>query len=94
MTYDNYLTLLRQRHGDKFSDVSLARKFIPYFGTGTRIKVRMRTGEVITGTVSGSTGWQPVFLLMRRSTSIGSSDVLNERDEIIAVKRGRKYVDA
>lgn len=45
-----------------------------------------------TGTVGITTGWHPAFLLMSRSSAMGSSDVLSARDVIVAVKRGRSYV--
>lgn len=84
------------KHGDRLSTSDLAVGFIYYFENGDRIKVRTTypSGEVYerSGTVGITTGWRPVFLLMHRSNAHGSSDVLNAKDQIIAVKRGRQYI--
>lgn len=94
-TFDNYLTRQRAEYGDRFDPSSLAPQFIPYLNSGQRIKVRSTYGgdEVYerTGTVGVTGGWRPAFLLMHRSSDIGSSDVLGRKDEIVAVQRGRKY---
>lgn len=78
--------------GDRFDPSELTDKFVPYFDTGDRIKVHTSYGEDITGTVSTTTGWRPAFLLVRRSNAMGSSDLLSDRDTVVAVKRGRYYV--
>lgn len=84
------------RSSHEFDDSELCPKFVPYFENECRIKVRytFASGEVYerTGTVGVTSGWKPAFLLMHRSSDISSSDVLSERDEIVAVQRGRKYV--
>jgi hypothetical protein len=87
----------RREHGDKWNpaDLDAAAQFVPYFGTRQRIKVSRGYGDgephVRTGHVSRTTGWRPSFLLMHRSNSIGSSDLLCPEDQIIAVqnKHGR-----
>lgn len=77
---------------------SLARQFAPYYETGQRIRVEFvgRDGEVyetLTGTVGKTTGWRPVYLLMRRADSTGSVYTLGEADRVVAVKRDNgKYV--
>lgn len=58
-------------------------KFVQYYGTDTRIKVKFSHGEVKTGTVGMTTGWKPALLLMLRSNSTGSSYILSEKDSII-----------
>jgi len=90
---DDYLARGVARHGDKFDPSALADQFKPYFGTGKRIRVRFSYGEELTGTVGATTGWRPAFLLMRRSNSQGSPWLLGPDDKIVAVKRGRHYVD-
>lgn len=70
----------------------LAPAFAGYHRTGQRIRVRFDNGEEKTGTVGKTTGWRPVYLLMARSDSIGSSDLLSAKDTVVAVKRGGKYV--
>lgn len=84
-----YVERARARYGDKLDLGAIDRRFLPYFQTGQRIKVR-RHDEEITGTVSASLGWQPVLLLIRRSNSMGSSDVLDRHCELVAVQIGRK----
>lgn len=65
-----------------------AKKFAPYYGTNTRIKVAFKDGngkvyETKTGTVSKTNGWKPSFMLMLRSNSTGSSYLLTDNDDII-----------
>lgn len=95
--FNDYLNHKRSRHGDKFDVSELWEKFRPHFRSGQRIKVRRYYPETYegytrTGTVGVTTGTRPAFLLMHRSDASGSSDVLSEKDEIVAVQRGRKYV--
>ena len=88
--YFDYLDRARLLHGDRFDTSELHGQFIPYFNSGERIRVsdggRVRTGHVVV-----STGWRPVFLLKRRSSDHGSSDVLSSSDQVTHVQRGRKY---
>jgi hypothetical protein len=95
--WDDLLRRFKARYGDKFDPVQLHEKFRRYYHTDQRIKVRAyypESGESYTrtGMVSTTMGWRPGFLLMHRSSDIGSSDVLSEKDEVVAVQRGRKYV--
>jgi hypothetical protein len=82
----------QREHGSKWDSSALdaAAQFVPWFGTGQRIRVtRNYSGgepETRTGRVSRTTGWRPSFLLMHRSNTIGSSDVLGPEDRIIAVQ--------
>jgi hypothetical protein len=92
--YEDFIERAKRLWGDKFDDSDLAPQFIPYFGTGQRIKIagpRGVNGGEITGTVGVTTGWKPVFLLMRTSRSIGSSETLRRDDSIVAFQRGRFY---
>ena len=91
-SYAEYVARAQRKYGERFSDAELARKFVPFFESGARIKVRLRWGEEMTGTIGATTGWRPCFLLMRRSDSIGSPWTLSEADEIIAVQRNGRYV--
>lgn len=91
--FDAYLKRKQAAHGSKFDPSMLAAQFMPYYHTGERIKVRLDGMErELTGTVGVTTGWKPVFLLMRTARSLGSPYTLSDRDRITAVKRGRKYV--
>jgi hypothetical protein len=77
-------------HGEAFDASNLAPQFLPYYRTMRRLRVRTTypSGETFerTGWVGKTTGWRPVFLLMRRSDSISSWDTLGEADEIVAVQ--------
>ena len=90
----DYIARKQREYGTKFSDAGLAKQFAPYFESGERIMIdRSLDGEKpLTGTVGVTGGWVPCFLLMRTSRSTGSSVTLSDRDKVIAVKRGRKYV--
>lgn len=92
--FDDYVRRARAAHGDKLNLAGLPAKFVPYFGTGDRIKILTSYGETMTGTVGVTTGWIPKFLLMRRSNAHGSSILLEETDRIIAVKHegSRNYM--
>lgn len=88
----DYLQRAQRRHGSKLdlSEVDAADHFLPYFGTGTRLRVAWGDGPdsyVRTGTVTITTGWRPALLLLHRRTDRGSSDVLGPRDVIVGVKR-------
>lgn len=90
--YDEYLARKRKELGSTFDMSGLAEQFIPYFNNQERIKVDTGFGHV-TGTVGVTTGWKPLFLLMRTARSRGSSITLGKKDRIIAVKRGSVYVE-
>lgn len=80
----------QREYGDTFDASDLNPAFSRYFETGERIKARVY-GETVTGTVGMTTGWKPVFLLMRRANAIGSSYCLGKDAQVLAVKRGRTY---
>jgi hypothetical protein len=88
LTLNRTLNTLRHIHGPSFSESMLAPKFKPYFG-GPRIEVRTTypdgTTHVRRGRVGITTGRLPVFLLLPRSDSRSSSDILDDRDEIVRV---------
>jgi len=88
--YEYYLSTKKREWGEKFDPSGLDPRFIRYFRTGQRIRVKT-CGMILTGTVSATTGWKPAFLLMRRSNSLGSPWTLGPQDELIAVKQGRRY---
>jgi hypothetical protein len=88
LTLAGSLRLLREIHGDRFSEDGLAPQFRPYCH-GPRIEVRttLPDGTTFTrrGRVSITTGWIPVFVLLPRRDSRGSYDVLKKDDEIVRV---------
>lgn len=60
-----------------------ATKFIPYYENQQRIKVDVIGMGIKSGTVGKTIGWKPVFILMLRSNSTGSSIILTDKDEIL-----------
>lgn len=82
------LRLLREIHGAKFDEALLAPKFKPYY-RGPRIEVRTTYPDGTTFTRRGrigiTTGYLPVFILLPRRDSRSSSDVLDDRDEIVRI---------
>ena len=80
---DAVLAKKRAQYGDKFDTSDLAPQFAKYWGTDTRITVQFAHGTKMRGRVGITTGWKPVFLLMLRSNSRGSSWTLGNDDKII-----------
>jgi hypothetical protein len=91
--FDEFLERAKRKHGSIFSDRELSKKFIPFYRTGQRIRIRT-FGEIVTGTVSATTGWIPVFILMRTSRSIGSMYTLKDTDEILEIQNARGKYEA
>lgn len=91
--FGEYCSRQITRFGARFNDRGLHAKFVPYYNSGERIRVRIGS-TVLTGTVAATAGWAPEFMLMRTTRSRGSSWLLSGGDEVLAVKRGGKYVPA
>lgn len=91
-SFHEYLKHRARAFGSRFDFSDLAPQFVPFWESGQRIKVRVDSGEELTGTVEVTTGWKPCFLLMRTTRSIGSPHTLSYTDTIIAVKSGRTYI--
>ena len=60
----------------------LAPQFAPYHKNGQRIIVKTHHGETLRGYVGITTGWKPVYILLKNSNSSGSSEILRADDEI------------
>lgn len=86
--YEDFIRRKKQEYGSKFDDSDLDWHFVPFFNTGVKIKVDDPAFGVVTGRVGVTTGWRPVFLLMRRSNAMGSSVTLTKRTKIIAWDAG------
>ena len=82
--YEAYVQRGKAQWGKKFSQAKLAKKFIPAYNNGRRIRVKFSTGEVLSGTVGATTGWRPTFLLILTSRSMGSSWTLSGKDRIVS----------
>ena len=81
--YDSAISRHKSEWGTKFRVAGLAKQFAPAYNSGSRIRVKFSTGEVLSGTVGRTTGWKPSFLLMLSSRSTGSSWTLGKRDKIV-----------
>ena len=81
----DFIAKKRATYGKKFDDSDLAHKFIPFYESGERIEVDFGHGEIKRGTVGITTGWKPIFLLMLRKDSVGSSWTLRHSDKIVKV---------
>ena len=95
--FKEYVACKLNTYGRKFDTSDLAPDFIKYFESGERVKVEWTYNnykEVLTGTIGVTTGWKPVFLLMRTKRSIGSPYIIYTKDcRVIAVKKSNKYVE-
>ena len=78
--FEDYVKRQQQKH-DKFDSSDLDQRFIAAYNDGQRIRVKFPWGEVKTGRVGVTTGWKPVFLLIRNRNQICSSDLL--RNDVI-----------
>ena len=85
--YECYLRRKRAEHGAQFDPSELDQRFVPFYGTETRIMVEA-WGELHYGRVGVTTGWKPVFLLMHNRRCSGSSHVLRAEHKILAVTSG------
>lgn len=75
--YADLLARRRKEFANRFDSSKLFERWIPAYNSGERIRVMFPGGETKTGTVGVTYGWVPVFLLIRNSRSVGSSDVLD-----------------
>jgi L-fucose isomerase-like protein len=90
---------VRRQYGERADVADIAAchpSLLRAYRSGVRVKVERTYGDgetyTRTGTVSRTTGWRPALLLMYRSNSAGSSDLITPDDRVTAVKIGRKYV--
>ena len=90
--YADFVYRKRREYGERFSEADLAARFIPFFESGERIRIVDLGGGETTGTVGVTTGWKPAFLLMRRSSDLGSEILLGPETKILAVQRHGRYV--
>ena len=88
--YSDFVARKFQQYGDKFSGESLAAQFIPAFNNGDRFRVLVDFGyedeKPVWGYVGVTTGWKPVFLLIRRRGQNGSSEILSTGHKILRSK--------
>lgn len=82
--FDAWVKRARARWGDDLDLSYLPDKWRPYLN-GPRIEVALDGEDVTRGRVGITTGWRPVFLLVRRRSDRGSSIILVESDELLRV---------
>lgn len=63
----------------------LAAMFKPYYISRQRIEVLTPYGETMRGYVGRTTGRKPSYILLARSNSMGSSELLDNRHTITKV---------
>lgn len=80
--------------GPSYSTVNLPLKFVKFWekGPNVRLKVEQGTNFIHTemGYVAMSTGWVPVFLLVRSTKAKGSSVILSDDDRIVGIRDWQK----
>jgi hypothetical protein len=81
--FQSYITRKEKEFGDKFDPSDLALHFVKYYESGERIEIKTAYGEVKRGRIGITTGWKPVFLLMSRRNTIGSSETLSRHDKVL-----------
>ena len=93
MKYADYCKIKKLEFGDKFNTANLNRNFVYWFDNQTRVKVLTSYGEVITGRIGVTTGCKPSFMVMSKSNSIDSSDLITLDDKVIAYQNNsKKYI--
>ena len=83
--FDEYKRRKTKEYGDKFDTSDLNPSFIPYFRTGQRVEVEFDYGKVVRGFIGVTTGWKPVFLLLRTRRSISSFYTISQGDKVVRV---------
>lgn len=70
-------------NGHKLDTSELASKFTSFYESKQRIIVKTPYGETIRGYVGKTTGWRPSYILLNNTRSLGSSELLNNKYEIV-----------
>jgi len=96
--YAPYSTHFRAMVGQKllrepnFSTACMARKFVPYYKSFGSVYLKVEyeypsgRKDYNTGMVAMTTGWRPVFILLRSTRSRGSSVVLSDNYKIVGIR--------
>ncbi len=75
--YEDFMIRKIHEYGSKFDSSNLNLDFMKYYENNKRIKVKI-DGKIVNGFVGVTTGWRPVFILMRTKRSIGSSYIIGK----------------
>ncbi len=86
--YEAFIQKQKAKYPNKFSDEKLNPAFVTAFNNGDTFRVLADLGyeKPIWGYIGVTTGWQPVFLLMRRRGSLGSSETISCEDKIVKTR--------
>lgn len=90
---------LRLQKHPNYTTCDLSEKFVPHYERNDRVRIKVQWGTNWThtecGFVSLSTGWKPVFLLMRNHRARVRSTVLDDDYRIIGMKydKEKRYRD-
>ena len=74
--FEQFLNKKRREYGEKFDSSDLDKRFVSAFNSGERIEIE-DFGEKMKGYVGVTTGWKPVFLLMKTKRSTDSCVTLS-----------------
>jgi hypothetical protein len=72
----------------KIENSDLNSDFTPFYHSNERIEVEFtygKTKEILRGTVGKTTGWKPVYLLMKTRRSLGSNVLLTKNARFLRV---------
>ncbi len=86
--YEEFIKSKKEQYPNEFSDKNLNPAFITAFNNGDTFRVLVDLGyeKPVWGHIGVTTGWHPVFLLMPRRGSLGSSEAIRREDKIIKTK--------
>jgi hypothetical protein len=68
---------------DRFQAPTDCDQLIPYLHSGKRVEVKTGYGEILRGFIGITSGWIPVFLLVRTKRSLGSIWTLDKNTVIL-----------
>lgn len=81
--YRQAIDRLRARHGDKFVEPLATWEQREYF-RNIRVEVVSPSGYRRRGRIGITSGWAPSLMLLPQANSSGSSDLLTDKDIIVA----------
>lgn len=55
----------------------LDERLTPYYKSGERVKITYKDGSIARGTIGKSTGWKPIYLIIKTTRSLSGEGVLN-----------------
>ena len=85
-TYSDLVRHFEAQYPGRFDDSELWPQFRSWVGYDGRIEVSGEhfAGRRRTGYLGVTSGWKPAFMLVAKTNSMGSSDLLGAGDQVIA----------